>query len=53
MAPAGLSNENYATSWVDIKGSGWVVRNNTGINPLINGFETHDQPAPLSGGWRE
>lgn len=48
---AGLTNENYANSWVDIKGSSWVVRNNTGVSPLTDGFHTLPRGLPLSGGW--
>lgn len=32
-------------SWVDIKGTGWVVENNRGRNTLKDGFQTHDQPS--------
>jgi Right handed beta helix region len=41
-----ISGQNSADSWVDIKGNGWVIKNNTGTNPTNNpdfrdGFQTH------------
>jgi hypothetical protein len=42
----GMSGANYADSWVDIAGNGYVVRANTGINPggaLLDGYQTHVQ----------
>lgn len=46
---AGLAGQNFANSWVDVKGNGWVVRGNTGYNSLGNGLETHVLAAPMSG----
>ena len=34
---------------MDIKGTGWVVRGNSGTNTLQDGFQTHDQPGFNSG----
>ncbi|MDJ1133182.1 right-handed parallel beta-helix repeat-containing protein [Streptomyces iconiensis] len=39
----GLTGANYDDSWVDIKGNGVLVENNTGRNTTNNGFETHEQ----------
>jgi hypothetical protein len=38
---AGMSGTNYADSWVDLKGNGWVVSGNHGVNALVDGFQTH------------
>jgi hypothetical protein len=34
-----LSNDNYADSWIDIKGSSWYIKNNTLEITLTNGIE--------------
>lgn len=44
---AGMSGENFADSWVDVKGNNWLVEGNTGVNALLDGFQTHVQLA----GW--
>jgi hypothetical protein len=31
-----------AESWVDIKGNGWLIDENAGVNSPKNGFETHE-----------
>ncbi|MBM9622198.1 right-handed parallel beta-helix repeat-containing protein [Streptomyces zhihengii] len=43
----GLTGANYDDSWVDVKGNGVLVENNTGKNTTNNGFETHTQQS----GW--
>ncbi|MFJ5830390.1 right-handed parallel beta-helix repeat-containing protein [Streptomyces sp. NPDC093089] len=43
----GLTGANYDDSWVDVKGNGVLVADNTGVNTTNNGFETHSQ----QGGW--
>jgi hypothetical protein len=43
---AGLSGANSADSWVDVKGNGYVLSNNTGLKALQDGFQVH---AVLSG----
>jgi hypothetical protein len=30
-----------ATSWVNVKGNGWTIENNTGIDSIGNGFSVH------------
>ena len=42
-----MSGENFADSWVDVKGNDWLVEGNTGVNALLDGFQTHVQLA----GW--
>lgn len=37
----GMSGANYADSWVDVKGNGWLVSANRGVNALLDGFQTH------------
>jgi hypothetical protein len=44
----GISGENYADSFIDAKGNGWLVYGNTVSNPghthvLVDGFQTHEQ----------
>ena len=43
----GLTGANYDDSWVDVKGNGVLVADNTGVNTTNNGFETHTQQS----GW--
>jgi hypothetical protein len=42
----GISGENSADSWIDVKGFGYVVENNTGSfsspGTFANGYETHN-----------
>ena len=48
----GMSGANYANSWVDIAGNGYLVRGNVGINPggaLLDGYQTHVQVS----GWAQ
>jgi len=48
----GMSGANYADSWVDIAGNGYLVRGNVGINPggaLLDGYQTHVQVS----GWAQ
>lgn len=39
----GLTGAHYDDSWVDIKGNGYVVENNRGVNTTNDGFQTHSQ----------
>ncbi|MEU2114210.1 right-handed parallel beta-helix repeat-containing protein [Streptomyces sp. NPDC016459] len=43
----GLTGVHYDDSWVDVKGNGVLVENNTGVNTTNNGYETHSQQS----GW--
>jgi len=48
----GMSGANYADSWVDIAGNGYLVSGNNGINPggaLLDGYQTHVQVS----GWAQ
>ncbi|MFI7107252.1 hypothetical protein ACIBK9_13155 [Nonomuraea sp. NPDC050227] len=42
----GVSGQNSADSWVDVKGSGYTIENNTGTfappGTFANGYETHN-----------
>jgi hypothetical protein len=38
---AGISGENYADSWMDVKGSGYLITENTGNDAPLDGFQTH------------
>ena len=38
---AGMSGQNYADSWLDVKGNGYVVEHNTGTAALQDGYQTH------------
>lgn len=37
----GMSGENFADSWVDLKGNGYVVDGNVGTDTLRDGFQVH------------
>ncbi|THC48889.1 right-handed parallel beta-helix repeat-containing protein [Streptomyces sp. A1499] len=39
----GLTGVHYDDSWIDVKGNGYVIENNTGKNTTNNGYETHSQ----------
>lgn len=39
----GMSGANYADSWVDVAGNGYLISNNAGINALLDGYQTHIQ----------
>lgn len=43
----GLSNTNGANSLMDVKGNYYIIEDNVGTNPYLNGFETHIK----LGGW--
>jgi hypothetical protein len=41
---AGLSGENFADSWMDVKGNGYTIDGNTGLNSgnvLLDGLQVH------------
>ncbi|WP_407359220.1 discoidin domain-containing protein [Microbacterium sp. LTA6] len=46
----GISGENSADSWIDVKGNGYLIEGNTGTfsspGTFVNGYETHN---PLTG----
>lgn len=33
--------ESAAKSWVNVKGNGWTIEGNTGVNSIKDGFESH------------
>ncbi|MFF0392568.1 right-handed parallel beta-helix repeat-containing protein [Kitasatospora sp. NPDC004615] len=39
----GLTGVNYDDSWVDVKGNGYVIENNTGVRTVNDGYQTHSQ----------
>lgn len=39
----GLTGNNFDDGWVDVKGDGYLIENNTGKNTTNNGYETHEQ----------
>jgi hypothetical protein len=43
----GITGQNFADSWIDVKGNGWQIVGNTGTNPsgslLVDGIQTHVQ----------
>lgn len=47
----GITGQNFADSWIDVKGNNWQIVGNTGTNPsgslLVDGIQTHVQLA----GW--
>ncbi len=55
----GISGQHSADSWVDVKGSGYLLENNTGTfrkpGTLANGYETHQiggSPSGCGNTWR-
>ena len=52
---AGIAGENFADSWVDVKGNDYIVEDNHGVNltqdnpdgpnALLDGFQTHNRTA--------
>ncbi len=30
-----------ATGWIDVKGNGWIIKDNTGVNSIKNGYQVH------------
>ncbi|MEU3524507.1 right-handed parallel beta-helix repeat-containing protein [Streptomyces sp. NPDC038707] len=44
---SGLTGANYDDSWVDVKGNGVLVQDNTGTATTNDGYQTHTQQA----GW--
>ena len=47
---AGMSGDNYADSWIDVKGNGYTISGNNGNNARLDGFQTH---VPLTGWGRD
>lgn len=41
----GMKGENYADSWMDIKGSNYLIENNKGKTSLLDGFQVHHPTA--------
>ncbi|XP_054156441.1 uncharacterized protein LOC128954863 [Oppia nitens] len=37
----GMSGENYADSWIDVKGEGYTIENNSGDHTLLDGIQIH------------
>lgn len=37
----GMTGDNYADSWIDVKGNGYWIADNTGFDALRDGFQTH------------
>lgn len=37
----GMTGANFADSWVDVKGNGYLVAGNRGTSALLDGFQTH------------
>ncbi|CAG2180373.1 unnamed protein product, partial [Oppiella nova] len=37
----GMSGENYADSWIDVKGEGYTIEDNEGNHSLLDGIQIH------------
>jgi Right handed beta helix region len=37
----GMSGANYADSWIDVKGNGYTIEDNVGVDSLTDGFQVH------------
>lgn len=46
---AKIAGENSADSWIDVKGNGYLIENNEGVNALLDGMQVH----VLKDGWGE
>jgi Periplasmic copper-binding protein (NosD) len=33
--------ESAATGWINVKGNGWLIQGNTGVNSVKNGYQVH------------
>lgn len=40
---AGMSGANYADSWIDVQGNGYLISGNSGVNALRDAFQVHVQ----------
>jgi hypothetical protein len=40
---SGLTGRNYDDSWVDVKGNGYVIEDNTGSRTTNDGYQAHSQ----------
>jgi hypothetical protein len=38
-----MSGVHHGDSWIDVKGNGYLIANNTGTKTLLDGFQTHVQ----------
>ncbi|WP_307874559.1 Ig-like domain-containing protein [Frankia nepalensis] len=38
---SGITGDNYADSWIDLKGNGWRIEKNSGVNSPLDGIQTH------------
>ncbi|OHV32839.1 MULTISPECIES: Ig-like domain-containing protein [Pseudofrankia] len=36
-----ITGANYADSWIDLKGNGWRIEKNSGVNSPLDGIQTH------------
>ncbi len=36
-----ITGDNYADSWVDVKGNNWLIEGNVGVNSPKDGIQTH------------
>jgi len=41
LSGVGMSGENFADSWVDVKGNGYVLKDNVGDTAIADGFQVH------------
>jgi len=47
LSGKGMSGENYSDSWLDVKGNGYQLKNNTGDTAIADGFQVHQ----ATSGW--
>jgi hypothetical protein len=38
---SGMSGDNFADSWLDVKGNGYLIEANAGTDALLDGFQVH------------
>jgi len=39
---ANMSGDNYADSWLDVKGNNYTVTGNSGVNSILDGIQVHN-----------
>src|SRR5699024_2078231 len=45
----GMSGENFADSWIDLKGDKYTIEDNTGIHSINDGIQVHHQKKAMEG----
>lgn len=38
----GMSGKNFSDSWIDVKGNGYLIKDNFGVSSILDGYQTHE-----------